>query len=149
MIWAIVTLVVGIGITALIIWWVVRSMPPEHKMSRVQEMLGTKEGREELARLQEGTNNPRAVIVTPCEACKGYGKLNPRWERGRDGSPVFTTDNDICPVCEGTGVWGGLDYKNVSCPQCEGAGSTPNGVCGFCNATGVVKIMKEKEKQNG
>jgi len=152
MIWAIVITFLGITITGLVVWWVVRSMPPEPKMSRVQEMLGTKEGREELAKLQEGVYaRPYPIRNPACKTCEGYGKLNPRWVRGDDNSPVFTSDKTICPDCEGTGFEGGLDYKNVECPQCEGAGASPNGACGFCNATGVVKVLKEKtgEKKNG
>lgn len=106
----------------------------------VQEIMATKEGREELAGL--GTKQRYVpMVVEQCPECEGYGK--PHHTRLTTAGVEHYTENVICKACEGTGLKGGSpDYRNVLCQACEGKGESVGVQCFVCSGTGVLRREK-------
>lgn len=131
--------------------WAYLMAPPEPQRVSIQQMLSTKEGREQLAemiakRYPPGTVKPAFDI---CPTCEGFGKLGQRYSVWEGGATSFL-DGPICTECNGTGIKGGTDYENVTCQQCNGKGAIVSAPmqqgpkCVVCNGTGILKVRKEK-----
>lgn len=140
-----VVIVLGLVAIGLLIYLYMIFGKEAEPAPTVQEMMMTKEGREELAKVggRDATSKP----IVLCPNCEGYGK--PHHTRLTAHGVEHYTDPVMCIPCEGTGLRGGSpDYRNVICQACEGRGfmgdvtAQLGPACGICRGTGVVRREK-------